>query len=133
MRVSPFHLLGSVLVLCISAILALPQGLFAQDHVVSPADIRNALESSTATRQKEVAEVNQFLSSKEARDALQSAHLDYQQIQKAVPSLSDEDLARISARTEQIQTDFAAGFSNHDLLWLVAIGVLIIILVLIFR
>ena len=131
MRLCKFCVGYVALVLCISAMIALPQLSLAQDHVVSPADLGNALADSTATRQKQIAQIDEFLASKQAREALQLAHLDYQQIQIAVPSLSNEDLARMSARTQQINNDFAAGLSNRDLLWLAVIGVAIIIVVVI--
>lgn len=119
--------------LAVAMLLSLPQSTFAQDHVVPPTDLQKALQTSTETRQKEINQIDQFLSSKEAQGALDSAHIDLQQVKSATRMLSDSDLARIAARTQQIQHDFAAGASNRDLLWLIVLGVVIIILILVLR
>jgi hypothetical protein len=48
-----------------------------------------------------------------------------------VSSLNDEELARLAARADKADTDFAAGrMSDRDLLWiLVGIAALILIIV----
>jgi CHASE3 domain sensor protein len=59
------------------------------------------------------------------------AHINYQQVQTAVRSLSDEDLARVASRANQAQKDFAAGaFSDRDLILIIlAIAILVLIIV----
>lgn len=131
MRLSPHHFLHLAIALAAAMLLCLPQSMFAQDHVVPPADLQKALQSSTEARQKEINQIDEFLSSKEAENALDSAHIDLQQVKSATRMLSDSDLARIAARTQQIQKDFAAGASNRDLLWLIVLGVVVIILILV--
>ena len=103
----------------------------AQDHVVSPAEIQRDAASTSAARQQHVQQLNNFLSSNDAQQALKSAHADPQQVKSAIQQLNDEDLAQLSARAEKAQRDFAAGdISNRDLLLiLVAIGVIILIVV----
>jgi hypothetical protein len=111
--------------------MAFPQGAIAQDHVVSSSDVAKDLQAAAAHRKEQLAKVDGFLGTSEAKKALAGAHIDYQQVHAAVQSLSDEDLARIAARADQAQKDFAAGdLSDRDLLIiLVAVAVLILIIV----
>ena len=72
-----------------------------------------------------------FLSSAQAQKALESAHINQQQVNKAVAGLSDTELAQLAARANKAQSDFAAGsIDNRDLLIiLVCIAALILIIV----
>jgi hypothetical protein len=103
----------------------------AQDHVVSPGEIQKDTAGASAARQQHVQQLDGFLSSKEGQQALKSAHMDGQEVKAAVQQLDDEDLARLSARAEKAQRDFAAGnISDRDLLIiLVAVAALILIIV----
>jgi len=120
-----------VLVLALALILATPQDMFAQDHVVSPSDIQKDLATASASRRQNQEQVNRFLSSDEAKRAMKSAHIDPQKVTNAVSQLSDSDLAMLAARSAKAQKDFAAGnINNHDLLIIiVAIAALILIIV----
>jgi len=113
------------------AILPIPQDVFAQDHVVSPADLQKAAAAASQAREQNLAKVRNFFSSDEAQKALKSAEISYQKVDKAVSTLNDEELARIAARTDKAQKDFAAGrISDRDLLIiLVAVAALILIIV----
>jgi hypothetical protein len=115
----------------LGAILMCAQSIIAQDHVVTSSDIKKDLQAATAERKKQLAQVDGFLSTSQAKKALGEAHLDYQQVHGAVQSLSDEDLARVSARAYQAQKDFAAGnLSDRDLILIIlAIAVLVLIIV----
>ena len=120
-----------LLMVSFSVVLAIPQSLFAQDHVVSSAAIQKDLRAAAETRQKELAKVQEFISSDKSQKALASVHVDYRQVRDAVQSLSDEDLARIAARTEQAQKDFSAGaLSNRDLIWII-LGVAVLVLIVV--
>ena len=104
---------------------------FAQDHVVAPTDLQKDVAGASATRQKNKTELEEFLSSSEAQRALKSAHMDAGQVKNAIPELSDDDLAQLSARAEKAQRDFSAGrMSDRDLIIiLIAIAALILIIV----
>jgi hypothetical protein len=131
MRFSLPQALLSVVLAFLSVVLVLPQSLFAQDHVVSTSDIQRDLQAASAARQQKIAEVEKFISSEASQKALKSAHVDYRQVERAVPQLSDDELANISARAEQAQHDFAAGsVSNRDLIWII-LGVAVLILVIV--
>jgi uncharacterized protein YbcC (UPF0753/DUF2309 family) len=107
--------------------------LLAQEHVVSTADLQSELSKSAATRQGNLVKVRNFLSSEPVRKALKSAKIDEEKVEKAVPSLSDEELARLAKRTDNVQRDMAAGtLSNEQLTYIVialATAVLVIIIV----
>jgi hypothetical protein len=120
-----------LLILALSVAVALPQSLFAQDHVVSASDLRKDLQEASAARERDLAQLDHFFSSEQGQKALETVRISYQQVNKAVRSLSDDDLARLSARAQHAQNDFAAGnISNRDLIWiLIGIAALVLIIV----
>ncbi len=115
----------------LSALMTFPQGAIAQDHVVPSSEVKKDLQAFTASRKTQLAQVDGLLATSEAKKALADAHIDYQQVHAAVQSLSDEDLARVAAKADQAQKDFAAGdLSNRDLILIIlAVAVLILIIV----
>ncbi|MGH9451268.1 MAG: hypothetical protein ACRD11_12140 [Terriglobia bacterium] len=116
------------------AILFAAPPLPAADHVVSSSAIRQALVRSAATRQNQIAQVEKFFSSPPAEKALQKGRIDLQQVQNAIPSLSNQELAQLAARTQRIQNDFAAGsLSNERLTYIVIALATAVIVILIFE
>jgi hypothetical protein len=108
----------------------------AQDnqHVVSLSDLKKDAAQPAQTRQSNEEAVRSLFSSETGQKALKSANLDYQKVDKAVGQLSDEDLARLAARSRQAQSDFAAGhISDRDLLWIILIALAIVVLALALR
>lgn len=121
-----------ILVNCLLIVLfAVPPSLHAQTHVVKPADIHKELVSATQARQKNLEKAKQLFSSDDAQKALKSAGLDPAQVNTAVSTLSDAELAQLASRADKLQQDFAAGqLSNRDLLViLVVLAVVILIIV----
>jgi hypothetical protein len=118
-------------VLLLGVVLATPQDVFAQDHVVTSLDLQRDVAAASACRQRDLAQLEGFLSSAEAQHAMRTVHVNYQQVQKAIPQLSDGELAMLSARSAKAEKDFAAGtLSNRDLIViLVAMAGLILIIV----
>lgn len=120
-----------LLILALSLTVACPQSLFAQDHVVSSSELRKDLQAVSDTREKNVAQLDSFFSSEQGQKALETTHVSYDEMDKAVRSLSDDDLARLSARAQHAQNDFAAGnISTRDLLFIV-VGVLVVIVIIV--
>ena len=120
--------LATCLVLCLFA--AAPS-FGAQDHVVSPTEIRKEAVAATNTRQHNEQTLNQFLSSPHAEQALQSVHMNPTQVKTAVSKLSDEEVAQLASRADKAQADFAAGtFSDRDLIF-IALAVLLVILIIV--
>jgi hypothetical protein len=113
------------------AAVAFSTNLSAQTHVVNPAELRQEVLAATGSRQHNLEAVNSFLSSPKVREALGSTGINLAQAQTAVSSLDDQELARLAARSEKAQADFAAGrIGDHDLL-LILLGFVALILVII--
>jgi hypothetical protein len=110
-----------------------PSLLAAPEHVVSPAELQQAAVAAARTRQANVAVVQKFFSTPQAEKALKSAHLDPVQIQRAVPALSSQELARLAAKAGKAQKDFAAGaLTNQQITYiLIAIGTAVVVLILV--
>lgn len=115
-------------------VLTIPSQLSAADHVVSANDLRQALINSAATRQNNILKVEKFFSSPPAQQALKKGGLDLKQVQKAIPSLSNKEVAQLAKSTDKIQNDFAAGsLSNEHLTYIVIALATAIIVILILK
>src|SRR5258705_3639257 len=134
MKRSLFSAVGPVLVLLLGLILTSPGAALAQDHVVSPGEIQKDAAGASAARQQHVQQLDGFLSSKEAQQALKSAHMDGQEVKAALQPFDHQDLARLSARAEKAQRDFAAGRLFHpDLLIILGAVPAVILIILAVR
>jgi hypothetical protein len=115
------------------ACFAIPQSMVAQvaDHLVSPTDLQKAAVGASQARQQNLDTLHSFLSSEKATEALKSAHMNPEQVTKAVASLNDQELAQLATRANKAQAEFAAGsISDRDLIIiLIAIAALILIIV----
>jgi hypothetical protein len=115
-----------------------PTRVQAQDkHVVTSQELSKDAARPAETRGANEAALRQLFSSEQAQRALKSANVDYSKVDKAVGQLSDEDLAKLAARSRQMQDNFAAGragsLSDRDLLIIIVIAVLVIALVAVLR
>jgi len=113
---------------------AMPARMQAQDkHVVSSQELSKDAARPAESRGANEAALRQLFSSEQAQRALKSANIDYSKVDKAVGQLSDEDVAKLAARSQQIHDNFAAGragsLSDRDLLIIIIIAVLVIALV----
>ena len=117
----------------LSFALLIPQFVWAQAPVVSSSELRQALVGAAEDRQKNLDDVRSFFASEPARAALKSGKIDYKKVDKALATLSPEEAARLAARTNQIQKDFAAGaLSNQDLTYIViALGAAVLVLIVV--
>jgi len=117
----------------VSVVIGLSPNAIAQaaEHIVSPQDLSKATQDVTRSRQQNIDNLRGAFSSAEARKALETAHINPQQVQNAVAGLNDEELAQLAARADKAHSDFSAGtLDNRDLLLiLVAIAALILIIV----
>lgn len=133
MHLSPKHLVKAVTAGALVSLFAIPQSMIAEstEHLVSPSDLQKAAVNISQQRQQNLDALNQFLSSAKAKKAIESAHMNPQEVQKAVAGLNDAELAQLAARANKAQSDFAAGnMSDHDLLIiLIAVAALILIIV----
>ena len=131
MRLSPLRFTRSLALCALVAICGSSPALHAQAHVVSPADLQREIISAAKTRQDRVDQITQFLSSEKANKAFSSTGINARQVTTAIPTLSDEELAQLSARANKAQADFAAGtITDHDLtLIILAIAILVLLIV----
>lgn len=108
-------------------------GLRADEHVVPQAKLHQALMSVTAVRKKNVAQVEQFFSSQPVEKVFKKTGMNLRQVKQAIPALSNRELSQIAQRTQNIQSDFAAGaLSNERLTYIVialATAVIVILIV----
>ena len=111
-----------------------PAGAQDKQHVVTLSELNKDAARSAQTRQANEEAVRTLLSSDQAQKALKSSKLDYQQVDKAIGQLNDEDLAKLAERSRLAQSDFAAGrISDRDLLWIIVIALAIIVLAIALR
>jgi hypothetical protein len=105
--------------------------ILAQTHVVSPSDIHKELVNAAQTRQQNLQKVKGLFSSGETRKAMEAAQINPERVDAAVSTLSDEELARLASRADNLNQDFAAGrLSERDLLIIIlGIGVLILVII----
>jgi hypothetical protein len=128
---SLFHVLQFLFVVLLCILLTIPQNAMAQNHVVSSSDIQKDVAAASTSREKEVAQLESFFSSPQAQKATKSVHVTYQQVNAAIQQLNSDDLARLSARSEVAQKDFAAGnLTNRDFL-IIILAILALILIIV--
>src|SRR5262245_35690800 len=103
----------------------------AQSHVVSPADIHSELVNAAQTRQKNLQKVQSIFSTDAAKNALESARMNRDQITGAVATLNDAELARLASRADKVEHDIAAGaLSDRDLL-IIILGIAALVLIIV--
>jgi uncharacterized membrane protein YdfJ with MMPL/SSD domain len=119
------------LTLCLAA----PRRTWGQDkqHVVSLGELNSDAARPVEARHANEKAVRDLLSTDAGQEALKSAKVDYQRVDKAIGQLSDEDLAKVADRSRQAESDFTAGGLKSTLIIVtVLIVILIIVLSLVF-
>lgn len=130
MSFCPRHTVRMLVSCILITLFAVTPNLPAQTHVVSLADIHKEILNAAQTRQQNLEKMKEFLASEPARTALKSARMDAAQVNAAVSTLSDAELAQLATRMDKVQDDFAAGrLSDRDLM-LILLGVLVLILII---
>lgn len=97
-------------------------------HVVSPMQMQQQVQTATTTRQQNIDTLNQFLATPTANKAMRDAKIDPAQVKNAIPTLSDAELANLSARAAHAQSQFAAGSLSTLAIALIILAVVLIIL-----
>ena len=112
---------------------AVPHTLLAEScpHVVSVPDLQKAAADASQTRQKNLDTLNRFLFSTQAKEAMKTAHVNPQEVKRAVASLNDQELVQLASRANKTESNFAAGnLTDHDLL-VILVGMLALILIIV--
>src|SRR5579862_4654621 len=122
----------SCLVALTTITLMISQIAYAQAPVVSKDELKQALVDSGRTRKENLDQVRSFFSGDIPAQALKSAHIDPERVQKAVTSLDDNELAKLADQTRHVQNDFAAGaLTNEQITYiLIALATAVIVLIL---
>lgn len=110
-----------------------PRAQAQERHVVSSQELSKDAAQPAQTRGANEAELRQLFSFEQAQQALKSANIDYRRVDKAIGQVSDEDLAKLAARSREVQNNFAGGragsLSDRDLLIILIIALLLILLI----
>lgn len=124
--------LRTVIPAVLIVLMSYPSDLLAQtsseEHIVSSQNLQQQLQTASATRQKNIATISKFMSSPQAEKAMRDAKIDPVQVQKAIPTLSDHELANLSSRATDAQQKFAAGSLAPSTMTLIIVLVAIIII-----
>src|SRR5205807_9459987 len=81
----------------------------AQQHVITSDELNQEVARPAEVRQSNEEAVRHLLSSEAGQNALKSANVDYERVDKAIGQLSDEDLSKLADRSRKAESDFAAG------------------------
>jgi hypothetical protein len=118
------------LLLCLSMASA---QLFAEQHVVMPAELQQRIKAATDSREEKLARLDRLFVKDEVQRILQTAKLDPKEVRHAAAFLTDDELTRLSDRAGKIERDITAGaLNNQQLTYIVialATAVIVIILV----
>ena len=133
MSVSWRYLCRISLVFVLSLSVLIPQTLSAQGSSVTASELRDAVRKSAATRQQNLDQVHAFFGDPTVRTVLNTAHIDAKRIEKTVSTMEPGELAKLAARTAQIQNDFAAGaLNNQELTYIIiALGAAVLVLIVV--
>jgi len=121
----------SVIAVVLAALFVVPADLVAQSHVVTPADLQKEVVAASQARQRNLEAVQQFLSTPAAEKAMKSAQVDPKEVRTAVSTLNDQELARLAARADKAQADFAAGRIEERDLILIILAVVALVLIIV--
>ena len=102
-----------------------------QQHVVTLEELNKQAARPTETRQANEGAIRRLLSSDAGQEALNSAKVDYQRVDKALGQLSDEEVARLADRSRQAESDFAAGSISAKHLAYIILAIIVIVVIIV--
>lgn len=103
----------------------------SQDHIVSSQALQQQVQSSSAQRQQNIDTLQQMLKLPEAQKAMHDAKVTPEQVKQAIPTLSDQELSDLAARTRNAQQQFSAGYIGEGLFLVIILLVILIIVVIV--
>ncbi len=124
---TPVLVLLSILVTLTGATFA------ASEHIVSRADLQQAVRQKAAQRETDARKIRSFFKSDLARKAFQKSNIDPQEVTTAVNVLDDAELARLAEQVDRVQAEVQAGaLTNQQITYiLIALGTAVIVLILV--
>ena len=102
-----------------------------QHHVVTSDELNQQVARPAETRQANEEAVRHLLSSDAGQNALKSANVDYERVDKAIGQLSDEEVAKLADRSRRAESDFAAGAISAKTLAYIIIAVVVIVVIIV--
>jgi hypothetical protein len=102
-----------------------------QQHVVTSDELNQQVARPAETRQANEEAVRHLLSSDAGQNALKSANVDYERVDKAIGQLSDEEVAKLADRSRRAESDFAAGAISAKTLAYIIIAVVVIVVIIV--
>jgi hypothetical protein len=102
-----------------------------QEHIVSTQALQQQVESNSAERLQNIDTLEQMLKLPEAQKAMRDAKVNPEQVQRAIPTLSDSELSDLSARTRNAQQQFSAGYIGPGLFTILILVVILIIVLIV--
>jgi len=117
-----------VLLMCLQ-----PTALLSQDRVVSPVELRHAIELSAEKRHHDAKTVRDFFSGDKVKTTLNTAHLDAQKIEKAVSVMDDDELSQLAGRVQVAQKEMVGGSLTNEQLTYIVIALAAAVLVLVLK
>jgi phosphatidylserine/phosphatidylglycerophosphate/cardiolipin synthase-like enzyme len=130
----PSVALRSLIPAALILLMAFPAGTFAQtapaDHLISSQNLQQQMLDSASSRKRNIETITNFLSTPEAEQAMRDAHFNAVQVKTAIPTLSDQELASLAARSADAQQKFAAGNLTKPELALIVIALVVLVVVI---
>lgn len=120
------------ILLVLGLIVAVPRATWAQDHVVSSAQLQSTVTGVSSARQLHEQQLKSFLSMPQMQKVMKSQGVDPHQVMNAVGQLNNAELARLAAQSQKAQQGFAAGAFGMGIFTLIGIIVVVAILAGIF-
>jgi|SRR5882762_2313029 len=124
-------MLGVALCIGFAAVPAKAQSQEKQQHVVTSEELNQQVARPAEARQANEEAVRHLLSSDAGQNALKSANVDYQRVDKAIGQLSDEEVAKLADRSRQAESDFAAGAISAKTLAYIILAVVVIVVIIV--
>ena len=125
--------LGVIAIFSLGVLPASPQTATKEDHIVSGPELHQAVRAAASTRETNLAKIDKLFSTEAAKNAFRTVKFDPAKVSHAIAQLSDEEVAKLAARSEKLQNDLAAGaLTNQQITYiLIALATAVIILVLV--
>jgi hypothetical protein len=125
--------LNSLTPVALALVIAQPVWLRADDHVVKPAELRQAIQAAADAHRQDRDAVRNLFDSADGRRTLAAAGFDAGKVVDAVGVLDDAALHRLAEKARDARRDFEAGaLTNQQITYiLIALATAVIILVIV--
>lgn len=121
----------SLFLSCALVMSAAPPAEVRDEPIVPRDQLRERLKANSSARAGHLEQVERLFNQAAIHDALRSAKLDSAAVASAASLLSDAELAKLAARSADIERDIAAGAFNNQMLTYIVIALATAVLVLI--